>query len=190
MSGQSPHYALEDWTDLALGGMPVHQAREMESHRRHCGPCGRLADEAETLLDGMRRAGGIEPQPSLWPEIAARLPQRRSGWRSWFGRRPVWVLASGVTAVLMILVFTLTQRGSSPALSPGPEQLTAVLDPLEWPGAWLMRPVNEMALTLEQLPGESLPSIGTPENPDYDALSDEELEWMRQHLADWNAATL
>ena len=62
------------------GELPARESWEIEAHLRECADCAGEYDRIRTLVDRVAELPeAIEPAVDLWPGIAARLDERRTG---------------------------------------------------------------------------------------------------------------
>jgi anti-sigma factor RsiW len=130
------------------GDLDADDGTLVRGHLRTCDACRRIAEDEAVLRDGLRALPSVDPPPSLWAGVQARLAQEevaeaaRPSWRRWLGKLARLVpaptkLALGVgLATVVALVLIKTQRTE--------EQFAVV--PMPTP---VIKPVHDPVPTLQ-----------------------------------------
>jgi hypothetical protein len=113
---------------------------EIRTHLEQCQACRAEFERVESLLGQIEPTEVPEPpaffEEKTWLNLRDRLPQKRSGFRQWFGWPKKWALAP-IAVLLLVAAFTLgriwPRREPTVALAPNPQRvvLVAVGDHLE-----------------------------------------------------------
>jgi hypothetical protein len=113
---------------------------EIRSHLAQCQRCRAELERVESLLGQIEPTEVPEPpaffEEKTWLNLRERLPQKRSGFRQWFGRPKKWALAP-IAVLLLAAAFMAGRFWPRPtpnvALTPNPQRvvLVAVGDHLE-----------------------------------------------------------
>jgi len=105
--------------EYAVGALRGRTKARVESHVRECEACRAELTALERTSDLLNSVKLLEAPPGTWEGIQARLAQRRQAPSHARRRpRPVWGLAMGAVALLLIVVglFLLYPTGGQPTL--------------------------------------------------------------------------
>lgn len=109
-------------------------------HLRGCAACRQVASDEAALRDGLRALPSLDPSPSLWAGVQARLAAaeeadaRRPRWRRvlarWAPTAPRFATGGLVAAAAVTTLWWRTNRAPelAPAAPPTPESRGAVID--------------------------------------------------------------
>jgi hypothetical protein len=106
-------------------------------HLRGCAPCRQVATDEAALRDGLRALPSLDPPPSLWAGVQARLAEaeadaaRRPRWRRalarWAPAMPRFALGGALAAAAVTALWWKTQRVEEPAPIAGLRALPEVI---------------------------------------------------------------
>lgn len=148
-----PLEQLSDYLDDALTPADRHA---IDQHLASCDACRAMLDDVRAMQARARALADVTATPStdLWPGIAARLdgPREIADARPaarvlpWYRRRisigvVELALAASLVAAIGGALLVTNQRGSAPALPPGPAPIVAQAESLE-PEATVVVPVD------------------------------------------------
>ena len=110
------------------GELPDDRGSAVRGHLRGCAACRQAATDEAALRDGLRELPPVDPPPSLWAGVQARLAaeeiadSERPAWRRalarWMPKAPQLALGSAVLAAAVILVVIRAQRTDSDPAAP------------------------------------------------------------------------
>lgn len=106
-------------------------------HLRGCAPCRQVATDEAALRDGLRALPSLDPPPSLWAGVQARLAEaeavaaRRPWWRRalarWTPAMPRFAMGGALAVAAVTTLWWKTHRAEEPAPIAGPRAETGVI---------------------------------------------------------------
>lgn len=124
--------------ELLDGTLDERRASAVRGHLRACAACARRFEETRELVEAAARLEPLDPPPSLWARIDARLAEdeiadsRRPRWWWWWQawKRPVaWTAAAACAGAIALATWALRARPTSTADSAAPSAAPAAGPP-------------------------------------------------------------
>ena len=121
------------------GELPDERGSAVRGHLRVCDACRQIASDEAIVRDGLRALPPLDPPPSLWANVQARLAQEevadaeRPAWRRFFARwaprAPHVGLAGLAVAVAIVLIVLRVQRDDDAGKRANDGQLVVAPEP-------------------------------------------------------------
>jgi len=123
------------------GDLDDERGSVVRGHLRECAACRQLAREEAALRDGLRVLPPVDPPPSLWAGVAARLAAaevadarkprwrrtvaRLARWAPWPPTMPQYAAGAVLAAAAVVMLYWRTQRADE-QLAAGPAVVVPV----------------------------------------------------------------
>jgi hypothetical protein len=108
-------------TGYLEGELDADRGSVVRGHLRECAACRQIAADEAALRDGLRQLPPVDPPPSLWAGVQARLAEaevadaRRPAWRRalarWLPSAPRFAAGALVAAAAVGVLYWRSQRG-------------------------------------------------------------------------------
>ncbi|MDB4962865.1 MAG: superfamily protein [Myxococcales bacterium] len=113
------------------GELDADRGSVVRGHLRECAACRQVATDEAALRDGLRQLPHVDPPPSLWAGVQARLAEaevadaRRPAWRRaltrWLPSAPRFAAGTLVAATAVGVLWWRSQRGPDGDVATQPE---------------------------------------------------------------------
>ncbi len=130
--------ARRDLTAYLDGELEDDRGSAVRGHLRGCEACRQAARDEAALRDGLRALPPLDPPPSLWAGVQAKLaaaevadaekPRWRRAVARWLAPQQLWLAGAGIAAIVALLVWKMHRAPETVASAPPPPPAPAVHD--------------------------------------------------------------